>query len=105
MLVTLSDDDYRQIAGKVLKIITEKYELVPKQEDDEWVGLKEFRKSLPIIKGPEWIRTYILLRPEFKNWAINIHAGPGHRTKVNKTKGKAWVEAHVDEINWKQPLP
>lgn len=106
MQATLDEQDYQSIAAEVLDIIKQSYDLVPKQpKQDEWVGIKEFTSLLPIVKDKEWVRMFILSRPEFKPWAINVNAGPGHHTRINMTKGLAWVNAHQDEIDWNQSLP
>lgn len=105
MQAILDEHDYQIIANKVLQQITEKYDLVPKQpQTDQWVGIKEFTKRLPIIKDKEWVRMFILKRPELKGMAININAGKGHSTKVNPDALK-WVKNHQAEIDWNQSLP
>lgn len=69
MQVQLDEKDYQLIAAKVLDIIKQKYDLVPKQPKyDNWVGIKEFISELPVVKGKEWVRMFILTRPEFKSW-------------------------------------
>jgi len=106
MQAVLDEHDYQIIADKVLQQITEKYDLVPKQpQNDQWVSLKEFTKQLPIIKDKEWVRMFILARPEFEAWVINLNAGKGYRTKVNATQGLAWINDHQAEIDWNQSLP
>lgn len=106
MQATLDEQDYQSIAVKVLDIIKQNYDLVPKQpKQDEWVGIKKFTAALPVIKDKEWVRVFILTRPEFKPWTINVNAGQGHPTRINMTKGLAWVTAHRDEIDWNKSLP
>lgn len=106
MQVQLDEKDYQLIAAKVLDIIKQKYDLVPQQPKyDNWVGIKEFISELPVVKGKEWVRMFILTRPEFKPWVINLNAGRGHPTRINLNKGIAWVNAHQDEINWNRSLP
>jgi len=106
MQAVLDEHDYQIIADKVLQQITEKYDLVPKQsQDDQWVGIKKFTKSLPVIKDKEWVRVFILPLPAFKTWVINLNAGRGHPTRVNATQGLAWVNDHQNEIDWNQSLP
>lgn len=76
MQVQLDEKDYQLIAAKVLDIIKQKYDLVPQQPKyDNWVGIKEFISELPVVKGKEWVRMFILTRPEFKSWVINLNAG------------------------------
>lgn len=109
MQATLDKEDYKTIAQQLLpllmKEISNKYDLVPKTSTDNWVGLKEFTRALPVIKSKEWVRMFILNRPEFRNWAVNVNPGKGHVTKVNASKGVAWVNEHVNEINWEESLP
>ena len=58
MQVQLDEKDYQLIAAKVLDIIKQKYDLVPQQP-----------------KYDNWVRMFILTRPEFKSWVINLNAG------------------------------
>lgn len=54
MQVQLDEKDYQLIAAKVLDIIKQKYDLVPKQPKyDNWVGIKECISELPVVKGKE----------------------------------------------------
>lgn len=110
MQTILDEADYTAIAQKLMpmmmKKITEKYDLVPKQHPtDDWVNLDTFVKSLPVIKAKEWVRTFILPLPEMSDWVINVNPGKGRRTKVNITKAKKWVDDHQNEIDWNQSLP
>lgn len=110
MQTILDEADYAAIAQKLMpmmmKKITEKYDLVPKQRPtDDWVSLNTFVKSLPVTKAKEWVRTFILPLPEMENWVINVNPGKGRRTKVNITKAKKWVDDHQNEIDWNQSLP
>ncbi|MFR0607125.1 hypothetical protein ACLUV9_01910 [Limosilactobacillus balticus] len=108
MEATLDEQDYQVIADKVLQQIRKEYDLVPKgqkkQEFDEWVGIEEFTQSLPVIKDKEWVRTFILSLPVFKDWVINLNAGAGYPVRVNKTKGLKWIEKRRVEIDWNKPL-
>ncbi|MBB1110080.1 hypothetical protein H5S11_06375 [Limosilactobacillus sp. pH52_RY] len=108
MEATLDEQDYQVIADKVLQQIRKEYDLVPKgyqkQEFDKWVGIKEFAQSLPVIKDKEWVRSFILSLPAFKNWVINLNAGSGYPTRVNETQGLKWIEEHKSEINWHRAL-
>lgn len=109
MQATLDKEDYEAIAQQLFPILLKKikseYDLVPKTRENNWVGLEEFTKELPVVKSKEWVRTYILTRPEFKQWAINVNPGRGRTTKVNASKGVAWINEHVNEINWEVSLP
>lgn len=110
MQAVLDERDYQLIIDRVSEEIFQKlrnkYYLVPKNPDKKgWVGLKEFTELLPERKDKEWVRTYILPRPEFKNWVHNIHPGRGRRTKINADEGLRWVNTHMNQIDWNIKLP
>jgi hypothetical protein len=107
MQAVLDKQDYQHIADEVLKLIKTDYELVPKRHNqiEQWVGIQEFAEALPVRKDKEWVRMFILQRPEFEKLVFNLNAGKGHRVKVNMSKGLAWVNEHRDEVDWNQPLP
>lgn len=105
MRAVLDENELDVIAEKVIKRIEANYDLVPKQRNDNWVGIDEFRKALPVIKAREWVRLYLLTKPEFKDWVINVNAGKGHPTKINKAKAVVWTQAHQNEIDWNKSLP
>lgn len=107
MQAALDKEDYQQIADEVLKLIQDKYDLVPKQQNqlEQWVGIQEFTNALPVKKDKEWVRMFILQLPEFKNWVFNLNAGKGHRVKINISKGLDWIAKNQNEIDWNQSLP
>ncbi|QDR72146.1 hypothetical protein FOD75_03095 [Limosilactobacillus reuteri] len=107
MQALLDERDYQTITNEVLKRIKQQYSLVPKSHNqiEDWVGIQEFTNCLPVKKDKEWVRMFILSLPTFKNWVINLNAGSGHPTKINKTKGLAWVNDHQNEVDWNQSLP
>ncbi|MCZ3746529.1 hypothetical protein L2520_03710 [Limosilactobacillus vaginalis] len=104
MQAVLDSKDYDTITAEVLKRITAKFELVPKQTKSEWLTLDEFKAKLPITKDKTWLKTFLLVRPEFKGQVINLNRGTGYKVKVS-SQMVDWVNQHVDEIEWDKPLP
>lgn len=94
---------------KAIEILLKDYQVVKKPiepvKPSKWVSLKEFKKMLPVNKDKEWVRMFLLKRPEFAEWVINPNGGSGRSTRVNATKAKAWVDAHATNIDWNQRLP
>ncbi|MBB1069134.1 hypothetical protein H5S40_03040 [Limosilactobacillus sp. RRLNB_1_1] len=107
MQALLDERDYQTITNEVLKRLKKQYDLVPKSHNqiEDWVGIQEFTNCLPVKKDKEWVRMFILSLPVFKNWVINLNAGSGYPTRVNKTEAMAWIKDHRAEIDWNKPLP
>ena len=104
MQAVLDSKDYDVITAEVLKRITAKFDLVPKQTKSEWLTLDEFKTELPITKDKTWLKTFLLVRPEFKGQVINLNRGTGYKVKVS-SQMVDWVNQHADEIEWDKPLP
>lgn len=103
MQAVLDSKDYDVITAEVLKRITAKYDLVPKHKKEEWLTLSEFKDALPIVKEKKWLTTFLLTKPVFKDWVINLNRGKGYKVKVNSLVLK-WIHDHPSEINWNESL-
>lgn len=100
MQTTLDDQDYQEIADKVMALITEKYELVPRQNTKRFINLAEFRQRHGIRKSPAWCRLFLL--PEIDGVA-GLNEGKGHAIIIDDLKATQWLDEHT--INWGQRLP
>lgn len=104
MQAVLDSKDYDVITSEVLKRITTNFDLVPKKPKKEWLTLDEFKSKLPITKDKTWLKTFLLVRPEFRGQVINLNRGTGYKVKVS-SKMVDWVNRHANEIEWDKQLP
>lgn len=104
MQAVLDSKDYDVITNEVLKRITAKFDLVPKEKKEGWLTLNEFKNQLPVTKDKQWLTTILLTKPRFKDQVINLNRGKGYKVKVS-SKVIDWINDHVNEINWSEPLP
>lgn len=90
------------------KVIAEylKPYLIPEKEEtaEKWLKLDEFKNQLPVTKDKQWLTTILLTKPRFKDQVINLNRGKGYKVKVS-SKVIDWINDHVNEINWSEPLP
>lgn len=106
MQALLDEKDYDKITAEVLKRITKKFELVPKEKQKPVVNLEEFRKKLCHGKAPRWVILYIFnAYPETSEWAFNVNKGSGHHIKINFQKAKSWMDKNEAKIDWSKSLP
>jgi hypothetical protein len=102
MQALLDEQDYQVIAGKVLDLIKEDYDLVPKQRTTRYISFPQFRAEQCIKKSPAWCRLYLL--PKMAG-VYGLNTGKGHHIRIDSRKAAAWLDEHEDEIDWNQPLP
>lgn len=99
---TLDEQDYQSIAAKVLDIIKQDYDLVPKQHGNVLIGLEQFRRQYGHNKAAAWIKLYLLPRMP---GVFGLNCGRGHPVKIDVKKATEWLSQHEDEIDWNQSLP
>lgn len=102
MQALLDEEDYQSIAVKVLDIIKQDYDLVPKQHGAALIGLEEFRRKYGHDKSPAWLKLYLL--PKMPG-VYGLNAGKGHPIRIDEGKVAKWMEQHEDSVNWNQILP
>lgn len=102
MQALLDEQDYQVIAGKVLDLIKEDYDLVPKQRPTRYISFPQFRAEQCIKKSPMWCRLYLL--PKMAG-VYGLNAGRGHHIRIDSRKAATWLDEHEDEIDWTKPLP
>lgn len=66
------------------------------------ISLEEFQKKHKIKKAPNWLRTILL--PQMPG-VYGLNCGSGHHIRINDQEASDWLNEHVDEIDWNQPLP
>ena len=66
------------------------------------ISLDEFQKKHKIKKAPDWLRTILL--PQMPG-VYGLNCGSGHPIRINDQVASDWLNKHVDEIDWNQPLP
>lgn len=66
------------------------------------ISLEEFQKKHKIKKAPDWLRTILL--PQMPG-VYGLNCGSGHPIRINDQVASDWLNKHVDEIDWNQPLP
>lgn len=103
MQVELDDQDYQIIAAKVLDLIKQDYDLVPKQQLVRYISLSQFRAEHNIRKSPAWLKLYLL--PRMEGCVFGLNAGKGHHIRIDSRKAIKWLNNHADEIDWTKPLP
>lgn len=102
MQALLDEEDYQSIVAKVLDIIKQDYDLVPKQHGNALIGLEEFRHKYGHDKSPAWLKLYLL--PKMPG-VFGLNCGRGHPVKIDVEKATWWLSQHEEEIDWNQPLP
>lgn len=102
MQALLDDKDYQSIATRVLEIIKQDYDLVPKQSKETLIGLEQFRHQYGHNKSPAWLKLYLL--PKMPG-VFGLNAGKGHPVKIDEEKATRWLTKHENEIDWDKPLP
>lgn len=102
MQALLDEQDYQVIAGKVLDLIKEDYDLAPKRQPVGQISLPQFKTEHHIKKSLVWCRTYLL--PKMPG-VHGLNAGKGHHIMIDSRKAATWLNEHEDEIDWNQPLP
>ena len=99
-LIREAPPEDRRAAAKLLQPYMEVEtapEVVP-----EWIGVKEFRKLLPVPKSPMWLQLYLFPKVD---WVTNPNPGRGRVIKIDKQKAIAWLDAHAKDVDWSKPLP
>lgn len=102
MQALLDEEDYQSIVAKVLDIIKQDYDLVPKQHGNALIGLEGFRHKYGHDKSPAWLKLYLL--PKMPG-VFGLNCGRGHPVKIDVEKATRWLSQHEEEIDWNQPLP
>lgn len=102
MQALLDEEDYQSIAAKVLDIIKQDYDLVPKQHGNALIGLEQFRRQYGHNKAAAWIKLYLL--PKMPG-VFGLNAGKGHPIRINEEKATEWLSQHEEEIDWNRSLP
>ena len=102
MQAVFDEKDYQSIADKVLKIIKQDYDLVPKKIRPSLINLEEFRHKYGHDKAPSWLKLYLL--PKIPG-VYGLNAGKGHPIRIDEEKSSRWLAQHENEIDWSKPLP
>lgn len=102
MQALLNEQDYQVIADKVLDLIKEDYDLVPKRQPIRQISLPQFKADKGIKKSLVWCRTYLL--PKMPG-VHGLNAGKGHHIMIDYLPASKWFDEHEAEIDWNQPLP
>lgn len=102
MQALLDDQDYQSIAAKVLDLIKQDYDLVPKQRQQSLISLEQFRHRWGHDKSPTWLKLYLL--PKMPG-VFGLNKGRGHPVKIDEAKAAKWLAQHESEIDWTTPLP
>ena len=102
MQALLDEQDYQVIADKVLDLIKEDYDLVPKRQPVRQISLPQFKAEHGIKKSLVWCRTYLL--PKMPG-VYGLNQGKGHPVRIDVEKATRWLAQHEEEIDWNQPLP
>ena len=102
-LVKETRPEDRKAVAEYLKpyLIPEKEE--PADNPAKWLKLDEFKNELPVTKDKQWLTTFLLTKPVFKDWVINLNRGKGYKVKVCPLAVN-WVKEHTNEINWNESL-
>ena len=80
MQALLDEQDYQVIADKVLDLIKEDYDLVPKRQPIRQISLPQFKADKGIKKSLAWCRTYLL--PKMPG-VHGLNAGKGHHIMID----------------------
>jgi hypothetical protein len=99
-LIKETPPEDRQAVAELLKPYLQA-EPVP-ETAPEWIGMKEFRKLLPVPKSPTWLQVYLFPKVD---WVTNPTPGRGRVIKIDKQKAIAWLDAHAKDVDWNKPLP
>lgn len=103
MQATLDKQDYQAIAAKVLELIKQEYDLVPKKPQKYLIGLEEFRHRYGHDKSPAWLKLYLL--PKMTGCVFGLNCGRGHPVQISEAKAAEWMDKYEDTIDWTKPLP
>ena len=99
-LIKEAPPEDRQAAAELLKPYLQA-EPVP-EVIPEWIGMKEFRKLLPVRKSLTWLQLYLFPKVD---WVTNPNPGRGRVIKIDKQKAIAWLDIHAKDVDWNKPLP
>ena len=102
MQALLDEQDYQVIAGKVLDLIKEDYDLVPKRQPVRQISLRQFKAEHGIKKSLVWCRKYLL--PKMPG-VHGLNAGKGHHIMIDGRQASEWLDEHWDDIDWDASLP
>lgn len=102
MQALLDEQDYQVIADKVLDLIKEDYDLVPKRQPVRQISLPQFKAEHGIKKSLVWCRTYLL--PKMPG-VHGLNAGKGHHIMIDSRQASKWLDEHWDDIDWEASLP
>ncbi len=102
MQALLDEQDYQVIADKVLDLIKEDYDLVPKRQPIRQISLPQFKAEHGIKKSLVWCRTYLL--PKMPG-VHGLNAGKGHHIMIDSRRASEWLDEHWDDIDWEASLP
>ena len=102
MLALLDEQDYQVIADRVLDLIKEDYDLVPKRQPIRQISLPQFKAEHGIKKSLVWCRTYLL--PKMPG-VHGLNAGKGHHIMIDSRQASEWLDEHWDDIDWEASLP
>lgn len=102
MQALLDEQDYQVIADKVLDLIKEDYDLVPKRQPVRQISLPQFKAEHGIKKSLVWCRTYLL--PKMPG-VHGLNAGKGHHIMIDSRQASEWLDEHWDDIDWEASLP
>lgn len=102
MQALLDEQDYQAIADRVLDLIKEDYDLVPKRQPVRQISLPQFKAEHGIKKSLVWCRTYLL--PKMPG-VHGLNAGKGHHIMIDSRQASEWLDEHWDDIDWEASLP
>ena len=102
MQALLDEQDYQVIADKVLDLIKENYDLVPKRQPVRQISLPQFKAEHGIKKSLVWCRTYLL--PKMPG-VHGLNAGKGHHIMIDSRQASEWLDEHWNDIDWEASLP
>lgn len=92
----------RSFADRVLDLIKEDYDLVPKRQPVRQISLPQFKAEHGIKKSLVWCRTYLL--PKMPG-VHGLNAGKGHHIMIDSRQASEWLDEHWDDIDWEASLP
>lgn len=102
MQALLDEQDYQVIADRVLDLIKEDYDLVPKRQPVRQISLPQFKAEHGIKKSLVWCRTYLLSKMPGVH---GLNAGKGHHIMIDSRQASEWLDEHWDDIDWEASLP